>query len=170
MLPGRSAGALGCSGRPRSRELLARGDAPPLRATGPVGHAVNVAVFLAIYGTAWYAPGRCSATRRPIFYGASMLLAAVRGYAGCEVLAVSNLALGRDDQIGCACSCPSTHSKPTPGNAAGTQLPPPNRGVNPATCGRSWWLAFTGWGFDSPHVAAPPDASRAVIRARLHRH
>jgi len=106
---------LGCSGRPRSRELLARRDAPPLRATGPVGHAVNVAVFLAIYGTAWYAPGRCSATRRPIFYGASMLLAAVRGYAGCEVLAVSNLALGRDDQIGCALFLPvdtlETHAR-----------------------------------------------------------
>ncbi len=29
-----------------------------------------------------------------------MLLAAVRGYAGCEVLAVSNWLLGRDDQLG----------------------------------------------------------------------
>jgi hypothetical protein len=36
-----------------------------------------------------------------VFYGALMLLAAVRGYAGCEVLAVSNWLLGRDDQIGC---------------------------------------------------------------------
>ena len=35
------------------------------------------------------------------FYGMSMLLAAVRGYAGCEVLAVSNWLLGRDDQLGC---------------------------------------------------------------------
>jgi len=30
-----------------------------------------------------------------------MLVAAVRGYAGCEVLAVSNWVLRRDDQIGC---------------------------------------------------------------------
>jgi len=30
-----------------------------------------------------------------------MLLAAVRGYAGCEVLATSNWLLNRDDQIGC---------------------------------------------------------------------
>ncbi len=36
-----------------------------------------------------------------VFYGASMLLAAIRGYAGCEVLAVSNWLLHRDDQIGC---------------------------------------------------------------------
>jgi hypothetical protein len=35
------------------------------------------------------------------FYGAAMLLAAVRGYGGCEVLAVSNWLLRRDDQVGC---------------------------------------------------------------------
>jgi hypothetical protein len=29
-----------------------------------------------------------------------MLLAAARGYAGCEVLAVSNWLLHRDDQVG----------------------------------------------------------------------
>ena len=32
------------------------------------------------------------------FVGASMLLAAARGYAGCEVLAISNWLLRRDDQ------------------------------------------------------------------------
>ncbi|MGH7862504.1 MAG: hypothetical protein ACREOS_09730, partial [Candidatus Dormibacteraceae bacterium] len=36
-----------------------------------------------------------------VFYGASMLLAAARGYSGCEVLAVSNWVLRRDDQVGC---------------------------------------------------------------------
>jgi hypothetical protein len=42
------------------------------------------------------------ATRRAIgVWGGSMLVAAVRGYAGCEVLAVSNWLLGRDDQVGC---------------------------------------------------------------------
>ncbi len=30
-----------------------------------------------------------------------MLLAAARGYGGCEVLAISNWILHRDDQIGC---------------------------------------------------------------------
>ncbi len=44
-----------------------------------------------------------------LFYGASMLLAALRGYAGCEVLAVSNWLLGRDDQIGCAVFLPVDH-------------------------------------------------------------
>jgi len=36
-----------------------------------------------------------------ISYGSSMLLAATHGYAGCEVLAISNWILGRDDQVGC---------------------------------------------------------------------
>lgn len=43
------------------------------------------------------------------FYGASMLLAAVRGYAGCEVLAVSNWLLRRDDQFGCMLLSPIDH-------------------------------------------------------------
>jgi hypothetical protein len=36
-----------------------------------------------------------------LFYGSSMLLAAARGYAGCEVPAASNWVLRRDDQVGC---------------------------------------------------------------------
>jgi hypothetical protein len=36
-----------------------------------------------------------------LFFGASMLLAAARGYGGCEVFAVSNWLRRRDDQIAC---------------------------------------------------------------------
>ena len=36
-----------------------------------------------------------------LFYGSSLLLAVFRGYAGCEVVAISNLLLRRDDQVGC---------------------------------------------------------------------
>lgn len=36
-----------------------------------------------------------------VFLGASMLLAASRGYAGCETLAISNWLLRRDDEVGC---------------------------------------------------------------------
>ncbi|MGH2783600.1 MAG: hypothetical protein ACRDLA_19735 [Thermoleophilaceae bacterium] len=36
-----------------------------------------------------------------VFFGASMLVAAVRGYGGCEVLAFPNAITGRRDQIGC---------------------------------------------------------------------
>jgi hypothetical protein len=40
-----------------------------------------------------------------------MLLAAVRGCAGCEVLAVSNWLLHRDDQIGCLLFWPIDHAE-----------------------------------------------------------
>lgn len=36
-----------------------------------------------------------------VFLGASLLVAAVRGYGGCETLAVSNWLLRRNDQVGC---------------------------------------------------------------------
>jgi hypothetical protein len=73
-----------------------------LEATGPVAHVVNIAVFGALYLTTWYAPAlSVTSDAALLFYGVSMLLAAVRGHAGCEVLAVSNWVLRRDDQIGC---------------------------------------------------------------------
>ena len=81
----------------------ARRGAGRLQASGPVAHLVNMGVFLALYLTTWYAPSlEVTSDAALLFYGASMLLAAMRGYAGCEVLAVSNWLLGRDDQIGCA--------------------------------------------------------------------
>jgi len=76
--------------------LRARRTPTRLEATGPVGHALNLAVFLALY---LFEPTSDAAL---LFYGASMWLAALRGYAGCEVLAASNWLLGRDDQVGCA--------------------------------------------------------------------
>jgi hypothetical protein len=75
----------------------------PLRAVGPLGHAINVTVLLALYFTWWYAPPVAVISDATlIFYGGSMLLAAWRGYGGCEVFAVSNWLLRRDDQVGCA--------------------------------------------------------------------
>lgn len=99
--------ALGLIGFPTvllaAQWLRGRRQQAPLRATGPIGHAVNAAVFLALYLTPFYAPVlSVTSDAALIFYGTSMLLAATRGYAGCEVLAVSNWLLGRDDQVGCA--------------------------------------------------------------------
>lgn len=37
----------------------------------------------------------------PVWLGASMLVAAARGYSGCEVLALPNLLTGRRDHVGC---------------------------------------------------------------------
>lgn len=74
----------------------------PLRETGPVATAINMIVLLALFLMPWYAPRLYFiATGAAVFYGASMLLAAVRGRAGCEVTAISNWILGREDQVGC---------------------------------------------------------------------
>jgi hypothetical protein len=65
----------------------------PIRLTGPEGHCLNcgliVAAFIVVPDAAL------------LFYGTSMLLAALRGYAGCELFAISNMLWRRDDQIGC---------------------------------------------------------------------
>ncbi len=82
--------------------LRARTDPTRLQATGPVGTALNMLVFLALFLTPWYArPLAFTSDAALVFYGASMLLAALRGYGGCEVTAISNWILGRDDQVGC---------------------------------------------------------------------
>jgi hypothetical protein len=90
-----------------AQRLRARRHPGRLRATGPAGHALNLAVFAALYATPWYAPSLAFTSDAVlIFYGGSMLLAALRGYAGCEVLAVSNWLLRRDDQVGCVIFSP----------------------------------------------------------------
>ena len=75
--------------------LRLRRTAAPLRATGIVGHLVNCSIAAVLLLTP------ATADAAALFYGTSMLLAALRGYAGCEVLAVSNWLLRRDDQVGC---------------------------------------------------------------------
>jgi len=82
--------------------LRARRDPTRLQATGPVGTAINMVVLLALFLTPWFAPPLSFTSGAAlVFYGASMLLAALRGYGGCEVLAISNWVLRRDDQVGC---------------------------------------------------------------------
>lgn len=84
------------------RGLRGRSTPRPLRATGPVATTLNILVFSALALTPLYAqPLSFASGAALVFYGASMLLAAIRGYGGCEVLAVSNWLLRRDDQIGC---------------------------------------------------------------------
>jgi hypothetical protein len=78
-----------------------RRDPSPISATGAVPTTLNIAVFALLVSTARVPPISFLGFAALIFYGASMLLAAARGYAGCEVLAASNWLLRRDDQIGC---------------------------------------------------------------------
>jgi hypothetical protein len=78
-----------------------------LHATGPIPHLITLGAFMALtlipeYNRAIDVTGDAAV----IFLGASMLLAAARGYAGCEVLAISNWLLRRDDQVGCIVFAP----------------------------------------------------------------
>jgi hypothetical protein len=66
-----------------------------LYATDHIGLCLNMTLAAALFV---FSPTREAAA---LFYGASMLVAAARGYAGCEVLAISNWLLRRDDQVGC---------------------------------------------------------------------
>ena len=85
--------------------------APRLLATGPLAHFADVGVFFALSLSGKLLPALdAQADAALIFYGSSMPLAAIRGYAGCEVLAVSNWILRRDDQVGCAVFFRSTRS------------------------------------------------------------
>ena len=82
--------------------LRARSARTRYEATGPLATTINIAVFIALVLTPLYAsPLSFTSNAALIFYGGSMLLAAARGYGGCEVLAISNWILRRDDQIGC---------------------------------------------------------------------
>lgn len=75
--------------------LHARRAPEPLVATGPMGHLVNCVVILALV------LNPVTAGAAFIFYGASMLVAATRRAGHCEVSAVSNVILGRRDEVGC---------------------------------------------------------------------
>ncbi len=79
--------------------LAIRGrSAAPLRFNGTAGHLINGAIVVAAF--VLLTPAAL------LFYGTSMLLAGVRGYAGCEVFALSNWLWRRDDQIACAIFSP----------------------------------------------------------------
>lgn len=70
----------------------------PFHLYGAVGYTVNfgtAGLLLAV----WTTPAL-------LFYGASIVLAVVKGYAGCEILALSNLLRRRDDQLACAVFSP----------------------------------------------------------------
>jgi hypothetical protein len=82
--------------------LRARRNPARLEANGPVATVLNVVIFFAFFFTFIYAPAIAFLSDAVlIFYGLSMLLAALRGSRGCESLAISNWLLKRDDQLGC---------------------------------------------------------------------
>ena len=78
----------------------ARRNPSKLRAHGPIASTINIIIFF--YFLLWTPPSIYFMRDAVLlFYGVSMLIAAIRGYAGCESLAISNWILKRDDQLGC---------------------------------------------------------------------
>jgi len=76
--------------------LRARGEpSPPLRATGGLAYCLNCGAPALLLIVPW------TSAATLLFLGSGMLLAAWRGYAGCESLAISNWLLRREDQVGC---------------------------------------------------------------------
>ena len=71
-----------------------------LEATGQLGFYLNILIALPFFIVSY------TQAAAFLFYGASMLLAAARGYAGCEVTAISNWLLRREDQVGCVIFSP----------------------------------------------------------------
>jgi|SRR5918992_5018543 hypothetical protein len=67
----------------------------PVRFDGPLATAFNVIVIVALVANPYTGGGAT------LFYGATLLVAAWRGQAGCEATVLPNIILGRDDQIGC---------------------------------------------------------------------
>jgi hypothetical protein len=80
-----------------------------LNQSGEVAAVVNCVVITVLA----IAPPTRGATL--VFLGFSMLVAAIRGYGGCESLAVSNLLLRRDDQVGCLLFSPIDKLESHPG-------------------------------------------------------
>jgi uncharacterized membrane protein len=67
----------------------------PVRLTGPLATCINCVVILALVLNPWTGPGAL------IFYGATLLVTALRGQPGCEATVIPNILLRRNDQIGC---------------------------------------------------------------------
>ena len=76
--------------------LLARRYASgSVRFTGSAGTTANCLVLVALAVDPYTASGAA------LFYGATLVIAAWRAQPGCEATVLSNLILGRDDQLGC---------------------------------------------------------------------
>lgn len=79
----------------------------PFHDSSPLSFALGVLLFLALYFTWWYAPVLAvTSDAALLFVGSSLVLAALRNNAGCEILALSNWVLHRHDQLACAVLTP----------------------------------------------------------------
>lgn len=95
--------ALGLVGMPAAFviwQLLRARLAPRPAADACAGVVASVVLGAALLG---FGPTRPAAL---LFAGLSLLVAGIRGYAGCEVTAIGNWLLRRDDRVGCVVLSP----------------------------------------------------------------
>ena len=79
----------------------------PFSDASPLSFVLSLVLPLAFYLVGWYVPVLgFTSDATLIFVGGSLLLAALRGSAGCEFLALSNWLLRRHDQLACAVFTP----------------------------------------------------------------
>jgi hypothetical protein len=79
----------------------------PFVDTSPLTLVLSLALPLAVYFLGWVVPPLWFTSDATIlFIGGTLLLAALRGSAGCEFLALSNWILHRHDQLACAVLTP----------------------------------------------------------------
>ncbi len=75
--------------------------------TNALSFVLSLALPVVLYFTGWFvSPLWFTSDATLIFVGSSLLLAALRGDAGCEFLACSNWLLRRSDQLACAVFTP----------------------------------------------------------------
>jgi len=67
----------------------------PVRFTGSAGTTANCVLIAALAINPYTAGGAA------LFYGATLIVAALRAQPDCEATVLSNSILGRDDQLGC---------------------------------------------------------------------
>ena len=95
--------ALGLAGMPAAfvvwQLLRARWDPRPADDTA-AGVVASVVLGTALLGFTQTRPAAL------LFGGLSLLVAGIRGYAGCEITAVGNWLLRRDDRVGCVVLSP----------------------------------------------------------------
>ncbi len=67
----------------------------PIQGNGPWGTIINHVIIFGLVAVPF------TSLAAGLFYGSSVLLAVVRDYKGCEVVAISNTLLRRHDEVGC---------------------------------------------------------------------
>src|SRR5215210_6125820 len=75
--------------------VAARYTPGPVHLTGALAICLNCLVILALVLNPYTGGGAL------LFYGTTLLISAWRGQPGCEATVISNMILGREDQIGC---------------------------------------------------------------------